>query len=459
MRTAARFLFPVLLLLLPAPATAQYVACAPEPPSDSLLAFVGVKVVPMARDTVLADQTVLVRGGRIAAVGRRGRVRVPAGATRIEGRGRWLMPGLVDAHVHTVGRGAGSHRLFLLGLAQGVTGAVVLSGDTAALRMREDFARGARPGPTLYVAGPLVNDSVLTDSGGVRVAEEHLRSGYDLVKVYGRLSKPGYRGVVRRARELGIPVVGHVVRSMDVEGVLGARQRGIVHMEEYLYTYFGLKLSDTTHVAEERLDPAALPYLAAATAGAGTYVTPTLATFEGMAALAEDLEGAMAQPGVQYLGKELRDALRAHGKGTYADRFSHPRQRRNLRHALEFQRRMISAFHRARVPLLTGTDAPIAVTLPGYGVRRELRNLVEAGLSPFEALSAATRNAARYLGREEEFGTVEVGRRADILLLEADPLADVAAVERVAGVMARGRWLDAGRLRGVLACLEGEGRE
>lgn len=449
----------LLMIGLGAPAAAQTPPCEPEPTQDSVFAFVGANVLPMSDDTVLIDHTVVVRNGRIAAVGPRRRITVPRSVVRIEARGRWLMPGLADAHVHTVGPPAITRRLFLIGLTQGVTTAMVLSGDTLALQLRDRFATGADLGPTLYVAGPLVEDSTMTYSEGIRLAEEYHGAGYDLIKVYNRLSRSGYRGVMLRAEQLGVPVVGHVVRSMDVEGVLGAGQRGIVHMEEYLHTYFGLKMSDTTLVAEEILDPAAIPYLASITADAGTYVTPTLVAWEGMLALAEDLESALEKPGMAYLGKVLRDALRRHGKSAYADKFAHPRQVHNLREALAFQRRMTRAFHEAGVPLVAGTDAPIAVTMPGFALRRELQHLVDAGLSPHQALTAATRNAAEYIGEGEEFGTVQIGTRADLLLLEANPREDVTAVERIAGVMTRGRWLDRQRIEAVLTCLREAGQD
>lgn len=425
----------------------------PHAARDSVYAFVGVNVVSMMRDTVLVDRSVIVRHGRIVAEGPRGRIAVPRGAKRIDGAGRWLMPGLVDAHVHTVGPASMTGQLYLMGLASGVTTAMVLNGNPVALELRDRYARGTELGPTLYVAAPLLDDSTMTTADGARLVREYKAGGYDLIKVYSNLSRAGFRGVMVAAHANGMPVVGHSVRAIGIEGVLGAGQRGIAHIEEYLYEYFGLKTTDSIVSAASGLDTSAIAYLAAITARGGAWVTPTLVTQENMVALAENLEQVLAQEGMTYTEKALRDALRRHGSNAYATKFAHPRQTQNLRESLAFQRRLLRAFHAAGVKLLTGTDAPIAVTMPGFGLHRELEILVEGGLSPFEALRAATFNAAEYLGQLGEFGTVEVGRRGDLLLLTANPLRDVRNARRIAGVMTRGAWLDSAAVAATLDAL------
>jgi imidazolonepropionase-like amidohydrolase len=437
-RFALLLLIPALLLVtgclaVPRPATTR------EPET---IVFRNVNVIPVAGEqAILPDSTVVIRGGTIASVGREGRIAIPPEARVIDGRGRWLIPGLVDAHTHTVGPERITQRLYLLGLTQGVTGAIVLVGDPMTLGLRDKYASGAELGPTLFVASPKVEAGEMSFEQGVELAREYRDAGYDLIKVYNDLSREGYRALMLQAREARLPVVGHIVRAMDVEGVLGAGQHGIVHMEEYLYTWFGVKFSDPEQTAADKLDPAAIPYLAAITATAGTFVTPTLVTFERITALAENFDRAMAVEGIEFLGPIIGDALHRHGKETYAERFADPRQLQNLRDALAFQRQMVGAFHRAGVPLLAGTDAPIAVTIPGYGLHRELHHLVEAGLTPLQALQTATRNAAEYLGRGDELGTVEAGKRADLILLEANPLEEITNSTKIAGVMTRGRWL------------------
>lgn len=441
-------------LLLAACAAAR----APEPAAPAAgaaIAITHVDVVPMTADTLLRDMTVIVEGERIAAVGRAGRTRVPAGARVIDGRGRYLMPGLVDAHVHLTNRMDVDTPMAAVMLAKGVTTAMDLGGsglpgDSMRLRLRAEINAGRRPGPTLYMARAQVNDSALTRQGGMRRVDEDHAAGWDLMKVYNRLSVDGYRGVMLRAHQLGMPVVGHVVRPAGLEGTIGSGQRGIVHFEEYLYQYFGFRSTDTLQVPEQTLDPAAIPYFARITADAGTYVTPNLALYGAMIAQGQDLDRELARPEVRYIPAALYNGTWIRERNGRSANFSHPLRQRNLRAGQDFIRSMLMPMHRAGVPLLVGTDAPVPGAVPGFAVHDELRTLVELGLTPYEALVAGTRNAAAYL-RRDDFGTVQVGRRADLLLLSANPLQDIRHAQAIEGVMARGRWYDKAALEAMLA--------
>lgn len=446
---------PALLLALAAFACAPPAPPAPVPAADGAIAITHVAVLPMTADTVLHDHTVIVRGARIVAAGPARTTPVPPGAHVIDGRGRYLMPGLVDAHVHLTNRPDIDTVMAAVLLAKGVTGAIEmggmgLPGDSMRLRLRDDIAAGRHPGPTLYLARDKANDSTMTRADGVRLVEEDHAAGYDLVKVYNRLSRDGYRGITLRARQLGMPVVGHVVRPAGLEGTLGSGQRGIVHLEEFLYEYFGFRSSDTLEAQEARLDTAALPHLARMTATSGAFVTPTLVVYDGFIAHAEDLDRELARPEVRYVPAGIYDATWIRARNGRAQLFAHPVRLRHLRAGADYQRRLLRALHAAGVPLLVGTDTPVPGAVPGFSLHAELRNLVDAGLSPYDALAAATVNAAAYLGRDD-FGTVQPGRRADLLLLSADPRADVRNAEAIAGVMARGRWYDAAALEALLA--------
>lgn len=437
-------------------------ACAaartPEPAAPLLgdvIAITHVNVVTMTADTLLRDMTVTVQGERIAAIERADRARVPAGARMIDGRGRFLLPGLVDAHVHLTNRMDVDTPMAAVMLAKGVTSAIDLGGsglpgDSMRLRLRAEINAGRRPGPTLYMARAQVNDSALTREGGMRRVDEDHAAGWDLMKVYNRLSVAGYRGIMLRAHQLRMPVVGHVVRPAGLEGTIGSGQRGIVHLEEYLYQYFGFRSTDTLQVPEQTLFPGAIPYFARITAEAGTYVTPTLAIYAAMIAQGEDLDRALARPEVRYIPAALYAGTWIREQNGRSANFSHPVRLRNLRAGQAFIRSMLMPMHRAGVPLLVGTDAPVPGAVPGFAVYDELRTLVELGLTPYEALAAATRNAAAYL-HKDDFGTVEVGRRADLLLLAANPLEDIRHMQSIAGVMARGRWYDQAALGALLA--------
>lgn len=414
------------------------------------IAFVHVNVIPMNRNTVLPDMTVLVRDGKIKAIGRYGKISIPGGAQKVEARGKYLLPGLGDMHTHFSGNEPIDRALLNLHLVNGVTTVLSLGGSPEILKLREAISFGRISGPNFYTAGPTVDDANLTREAGIRLVDEHKRLGYDVVKPYNRLSLEGYRGIMLRANQINIPVVGHVVRAVGLEGTLGSGQHGIVHLEEYLYTYTPFRISKTEQIPSEVLNPASIPYLAQVTAKAGVWVTPTLVTFVWVLAQTENSEAAISRHEARYIPEGLFQGM----WDPKVNKLGRPlEQLGNVKAAMDFQRQMVKPFRDAGVKLLLGTDAPIPAVVPGFGAHEELLNFVEAGLTPYEALETATVNPARYLGREKEFGTIEIGKQADLILLEANPLEDIKNTKKLAGVMVRGRWFSKSELRQMLSDL------
>ncbi len=238
------------------------------PAGEPTTAFVAVNVLPMTGPQVLPEQTVLVRGGRIVALGPAGRTAIPPDARRIDGRNKYLMPGLTDFHVHfppDTADHAGTLRLFL---GNGITTVVNMEGNPALLRLRRRIARGEVPGPTLFTTGPFLNRPLVTTPAEVeRAVVAQRRAGYDFIKLHGELSREAYARLVETARREGIRVVGHVPANLGIEAVLAARQPLIVHAEEYLYAYFSFRRDLPT--SAEEIDSMARR-VAAATARAGT---------------------------------------------------------------------------------------------------------------------------------------------------------------------------------------------
>jgi imidazolonepropionase-like amidohydrolase len=412
------------------------------------IAFTHVNVIPMDRNTVLRDMTVLIRDGKIKAVGRFGKVRIPSAAQKIDARGKYLLPGLSDLHTHFSGNEPIDKTLLNLHLVNGVTTVLSLGGSPAILKLREAIISGQINGLNFYTSGPSVDDANLTREAGIQLVDEHRRLGYDVVKVYNRLSLEGYRGIMQRANQINMPVVGHVVRAVGLEGTLGSGQHGIVHLEEYLYTYTPFRISNTTQIPSDVLKPASIPYLAQATAKADVWVTSTLVTFEWVLAQTENSEAAISRQEARYIPQTLFQGM----WDPKVNKYGRPKEQLgNVRAALEFQRQMVKPFYDAGVKLLLGTDAPIPAVVPGFAAHDELVNLVEAGLTPYQALETATINPARYLGREKEFGTVEPGKRADLILLEGSPLVNINDTRKLAGVMVRGKWFSKSELAQMLS--------
>jgi imidazolonepropionase-like amidohydrolase len=418
-------------------------------------AFTGVTVVPMDADRVVPGQTVLVEGDQITRMGPEHEARLPAAARRVNGRGRFLMPGLADMHAHPVNEGD-----LLLLLAHGVTTVRNLWGMPRHLAWRDRVAAGALLGPTIHTAGPIVDGrpvrnawsvSVTTPEEAARAVLDTKRYGYEAVKVYDQLTPDAYRWLVAAAREQRLPVVGHVPFLVGLQAALDAGQRSIEHLYGYLealqpeprrarqrppnLAQMRVALLESAQRAREDL----IPELAEATRAAATWNCPTLLVRRRWL---EDPELLMRRPETRYLSPIQAEHWRKFTS-------SYPTDPRRAR-VCAINSRLTRALSDAGARLLLGTDAGVPGLLPGASLHEELAAFVEAGLTPFQALRAGTADAAEFLGAAGGAGVVAVGARADLLLLEANPLTDVANAARLAGVMARGRWLPADDLRGRL---------
>ena len=398
-----------------------------EPP----VAFVGVTVVPMDSDRSLPDHTVVTHAGRIVAFGPTEDVEIPRDAIRIEGRDRFLMPGLADMNVHVA-----SGNDLLLFVANGVTTVRNLDGDPSALALRDEVTAGVRLGPTIVTAGASLDSDPPTDPRhlGVkdredarRVIAEQARAGYDFVRVSAMLPAGLYLAVLEAAREIGIPVAGEAPAELGVEAALRYGQRAIDYASQYVFFHF-----------EEDLEAARIPSIADATRRADVAVVTVLSAYEkalrqmGNAAAAAEL---LERPEMRFVSPSVRE--RWGRKNPYVRR----ERSAYLEAGYRFTARVVEGLHDAGARLVLGTDANEAGNIPGFAVHEELALLVDAGLSPYAALRTATVSPAEMLGQDDLVGTIAVGKRADLILLEGDPLEDVANVARRSGVMVRGHWL------------------
>ena len=425
------------------------------------IAFTNVNVVPFDRERILPGQTVIVRDGRIAEIGPAEKTKVPAGALQIDGRGKYLMPGLADMHVHLYpSAGApddlASQQLQLF-LANGVTTIRNMIGKPEHLLLRDRVAKGELPGPTIYTAGPpLLGNNVPTPEAAERIVAEEKKAGYDLLKVHEGLSPEAYAAIVATANRVGIPFAGHVTATVGLKRALDAHQTSIEHLDGYLQAMVAddspVKPTGSQVVLGpvlEHIDESKIPALAAATRKAGVWNDPTLTLFKLVVsdATPEDL---LKWPEMQYVPAKMRDAFAKQKQSTMGD----PAPVAERQRYLNLRNKMLVALHTAGARLLIGPDSPQFFLVPGFGTHRELESFVEAGLSPYAAIEAATRNPAEYFAEfmktPRDFGTVETGMRADLILLDANPLQSVANLSKRAGVMVRGRWLPESELRKML---------
>jgi imidazolonepropionase-like amidohydrolase len=434
-------------------------------------AFVNVNVIPMDRERVLKNQTVVVRDGVIAEVGDAKKVRVPAGALRVEGRGKYLLPGLTDMHTHLFSDDEFPDELaadeLLLMLANGVTTIRLMIGTPEHLALRKQIEAGGLLAPTLYVASPQLagrsygahfNGRVVTTPEQARAAVRDFKAaGYDFIKLTTNITRPVYDAVTEAAREAGIRVVGHVDTAVGLRRALEAGQQ-IEHLDSYMEAVLRddapIKVSVSDVGVYRRANWESLDYVddrkvaevAEATAKAGVYTCPTLTFFKLSFAVEQSEEEVRARPDYRFFPQGRREPLHASRRRYWSQPPSAERRRRYV----SVRNRLVKRIHDAGGKIMAGSDTPELFLLYGFTLHRELRSLVEAGLSPYAALEAATRTPAEYLNALDRAGTVARGKRADLLLVEANPLDAIANTERRAGVMVRGRWLPETELRAML---------
>ncbi len=417
------------------------------------VAFTGVNVVTMDDDGWLETQTVIVRDGLVAAIGPVDEIAVPSEGVLIDGKGRYLMPGLADMHVHL--RHPDEYINYL---AHGVTTVMSLGAPTnrsAWIRDdRDEIRKGETLGPNIITTARILDGDPPTGGGSTlrslagaeaaRAAVAELdEAGFDFVKIYNNVSREVFDAIVEEAAARGLPIVGHIPRNIDPAHSLGHGINIVAHSEEFFFTVFQGPRSTRDIDKSYRPDLSLIPGLVQVLQDAAVFVTPNLSFSFSIQLMWDDLENVWSDPEMAYLAPATeRDWRRGNlNRRDHVDNFVF---RDNLKYGLtqELTRR----FQAAGIPLLLGTDAAVEALFPGESAHRELRELVKAGLTNHDALEIATRNAGDFAGEHlrtsERFGRVAVGYRADLLLIDGNPIEDIRNVERISGVMVRGNWLD-----------------
>lgn len=412
-------------------------------------AFVNVNVIPMTADVVLPQQTVIIKDDRITDVANVGDVAVPAGARVIDGTDRFLMPGLTEMHAHVTGTADRDvQRLFSLFLANGVTTIRGMLGRPSHLQLREDIRAGRVIGPHLITSGPSLNgNSVDSPADGARQVREQHAAGYDFIKIHPGLSAPEFNAIAEQANELSMPFAGHVPVSVGLSGALARGIATIDHLDGYMAAllpanvdpsggyggFFDVMLADD-------IDRDGTGALVAATVAAGVANVPTQTLFEFRVSdeAATDLAN---RPEMQYVAPStVKQWVRSKQDLTRERGFSAD----VAATAIAVRRELIRRLHEAGGLILLGSDAPQVFNVPGFSLHRELELMVLSGMTPYAALQTGTTAPAGFFGLDA--GTVEPGKLADLVLLDANPLADITNSRRVHGVLVRGRWLRASEL-------------
>ncbi|MGH9868142.1 MAG: amidohydrolase family protein [Candidatus Polarisedimenticolia bacterium] len=455
------------------------------------LVFRGVTVIDMVGARPKSGMTVVISGGRILDVGRTQRVRFPKDARVVDARGKFLIPGLWDMHWHLHAERETRHVHFPLMIANGVTGVRDMFTDCmkncavgvnikVVRKWRRQFAAGRLTAPRLLASSQILDGVKPTQVwfypvADARAARRAVRTfkarGCDFIKVYSLLSRAAYFAIADEAKRQRIPFAGHIPIDVTASEASRAGQRSIEHLdfissfsarEAELMKELVLEIERITCTpyftalvycaldanlvrAADSLDRRKLARVSRIFVRNRTWFCPTLAYHHADAF--HDRKEYARDPRLKYVPRTLQ----AEWAELKSARVSMPQRMAEMKRIFPTHLKIIGAMHRAGVKLLAGTDATQIHVVPGFSLHDELALLAEAGLTPLEALQAATIAPARFMEREKDLGTIEAGKLADLVLLEANPLDDIRHTRRIAAVVSDGRYFSKGALKGLLA--------
>jgi imidazolonepropionase-like amidohydrolase len=442
----------------------------PVQKSEDIIVFQNVNLVPMTNEKIFNGQTVLVKGKRIIEIGPSKRIAVPQNARVIDGTGAYLMPGLADMHMHT--RDNWDDWMsdwpvspLLLYLANGVTTIRCFGPEMSGyvLRWRDKINSGQLIGPTIYTSGPIIYGPV---NNPKKIVLEQKAQGFDFIKLYSFLSKDEFHEAMIAAKQAGMYTAGHIPFQVGLEGVLSEGMDEIAHIEELSFEfvdfdrnkgltgrewmpyviktayqqvkpYFGLNMEEL----DEKFG-VLVSSVATKVHSANVPVCTTLFLDEVIVEKLYEPEQFLSKPENRYLPRKYLAAVRQ-------GREKHQMQFRGGEDFAPFKRTidriLLKYLKEAKVLFVLGTDAGTGWMglVPGFSIHDELRILTENGFTPYEAIKTGTVNAAivvEEMNGNGDFGTIEIGKRADLILVEDNPLEDVANIKNILGVMASGRW-------------------
>jgi imidazolonepropionase-like amidohydrolase len=430
-------------------------AAAGEIPQHAL-ALTHVTVIDATGADPLTDMTVVVKNGHIVDLGKSTEVSLPHDATLVEGKGKFLIPGLWDMHVHTVfGDWLPRNEKITLPLfvANGITGVRDMGSDLQVIKQwRTRIEAGTLLGPRIYMAGPMLDGPVprfpssapvANAADGRRIVDELKAQGVDFIKIQSLIPRDGYFAAADEATKQGLMFVGHVPDAVRASEASNAGQRSIEHftgvfegcstIEDQLIT--GPK---SLGVNVSTFDPGRARSLIALMAKNQTWQVPTLVWERGQW-LVDDID-LSHDPLIKYAPAAWKDRtwpMFVHDILESMDTDPLPVRK----HFVQMELDMTLAMFRAGVPFMAGTDTAAGVHIfPGFSLHDELALFVKAGLTPMQSLQTATRNPARFMNRLTDMGTIEKGKLADLILLDANPLEDIGNTRRIRGVVLAGRY-------------------
>ncbi len=414
-----------------------------------------VNVIPMTLgDEIIVDANVLITNERITSINGS----IPPGATIIDGKGKWLIPGLIDMHVHVptdihfgsryITQGAtiffDTQDIMTLYIANRVTTIFDLNSKAEHFGQRNEIGKGKVIRPRMALAALINGGSgpgriVNTDYDGRQAVRSAKAEGYDCIKLYSQLNIETFKAIVDEARKQGMKTVGHIPDAFQgkLEQAFVPNFDLVAHAEEFSKQTTEYSDEDAKRFAKLMKDN-------------GTWLSPTLITMVDILSQSRSLDELRTSPTLQYVHPLLQSkwlTANNYNKNTSAYRVAH------FEKMVAFHNRLVRACKAAGVPIVAGTDTGVSGVVAGFALHDEIELLVAAGLTPKEAITSATRLSATWLGIDSLTGTVEAGKFADLILLDANPLSDVKNLRRISGIFVNGRWVNRFTIDTMLADL------
>ncbi len=409
--------------------------------SDDAVIFSNVHVIPMTGETILRNQTVVVEGDRIMLVAPASEVDLSDKGTVIDGSGKYLMPGLAEMHGHVpptdpppnapsyMNMSYVENTLFLY-TAAGITTVRGMLGWENQLKLKDKVRSGELIGPTLYLAGPSFNgNSVESPQQAIEKVEQQVEEGWDLLKIHPGLSLAEYDALANTANRLGIPFGGHVPSDVGLLHAIEMGQLTMDHMDGYVAYLSSFEGAELDQKIQE---------IIRLTIENDVWIVPTQALWETIIGAA-DYEALKQYEELKYIPPQLLSGYNNFVRNNIENNPGFDREQA-LEHAA-LRQRLLREMNEAGVKILMGTDAPQLFSVPGFSIHRELKLMAEAGMTPYEIIKTGTSNVGAYFSDKDTFGQVLPGHRADLILVNENPLDDIAHIRSHSGVMVAGNWM------------------
>ena len=440
----------------------QAFACQPQEGAQSAskqLVFQAINVIPMDEERVLENQDVLVSEGRILGIGVSGTVSYHEDAVLIDGRNKFLIPGLAEMHAHVppIDDIEPMKEVLTLFLANGITTIRGMLGHPRHLELREKINTGEILGPHFYSTGPSFSgNTVKTPEEGAQRVRDQKTAGYDYLKLHPGLTPETFAAISTTANEVGIPFVGHVSFAVGIQRAIDAGYSSIDHLDGIVEAL----VPNIEKIGEEgnglfaifsspQADVSKMPAIIQGLKEKGIWMVPTQALAERWMSPDESVDFLNA-PEMKYMKQETLD-IWANAKSSLVsdNRF----EKEKVEKYIELRRKIIYECQQAGVGILLGSDAPQVFNVPGFSAHHELKYLVDAGLTPFQALQTGTVNVAKYLGKTDA-GMIQVGAVSDVVVLNSNPLENILNALDIEAVMIGAKYLPKDSINMMLKALE-----